>query len=110
MVDGLLYLREGYAGCSVVDISVIVGQVECRDDGRLQVIIFGQISLVFAPCFKESVGLEVRTSFCSSSSLLKRHGYFVWQEASLERKNNVVCCCTEAHLSDTTEVYPEVRH
>lgn len=32
MFDGVLYLREGDAGRSVVDIAVIVGQVECRDD------------------------------------------------------------------------------
>ena len=26
--DGLLYLREGYTGYSVIDIAVIVGQIE----------------------------------------------------------------------------------
>lgn len=28
VVDGLLYLREGYAGYSVIDIAVVVRQIE----------------------------------------------------------------------------------
>lgn len=40
VIDGRLYLREGHAGCGVVDIAVVVRQLEDRDDGRLEVIIF----------------------------------------------------------------------
>ena len=75
MLDGLLHLREGYAGYSMVDIIVVVRQIEYRNDGRSQVIILGQTLLVFTPYFKESIGLEVRGSLRSSSSLLIGHGF-----------------------------------
>ena len=82
MLDGLLCLREGDAGCSVIDIAVVVGQVECRDDGGLQVIILWQGLLGFAPYFEESVRVEVGTSLCSSLSLLKRHGNWIGSKQS----------------------------
>ena len=71
--DGILNLRESYAGCSVVDIAVIVGQVECSDDGRFQVIIFGQMFVVCVPCFEKRIGIEFGAYFRSRPSLLKHH-------------------------------------
>lgn len=77
MLDGVLYLREGDTGCSVIDIAVIVGQVEGGNDGGLQVIVLRQSLLGLAPCFEESVRVEIGTSSCSSLSLLKRHGNWI---------------------------------
>ena len=71
--DGILNLRESYAGCSVVDIAVIVGQIECSDDGRSQVIILRQLFVICVPCFKKSIGIECGTSFGARPSLLKHH-------------------------------------
>ena len=80
MVDGLLYLREGYTCYSVVNIAVMMRQVERRDDGGLQIVVLRQTLFALAPCFEESIGLEVGGSFCWSSSLLKRHCRFDSQE------------------------------
>ena len=71
--DGILDLRESYAGCSVVDIAVIVGQIECGDDGRSQVIILWQLFVICVPCFKKSIGIEHGTSFSSRPYLLKHY-------------------------------------
>ena len=76
VLDGLLYLRKGHAGYSVVDITVVVRQIEYGDDGRFQVIVLGHILFVFTPCFKDSIRLKVGRSLGSSSSLLIRHGLF----------------------------------
>ena len=73
MSDGILNLRESYAGSSVVDIAVIVGQVECSDDGRSQVIILRQLFVICVPCFEKSIGIECRTSFGSRPSSLMHH-------------------------------------
>ena len=71
--DGILNLRESDAGCSVVDVAVIVGQIECSDDGRSQVIILWQLFVICVPCFEKSIGIERGTSFSSRPSLLKHH-------------------------------------
>ena len=76
VLDGLLDLRKSYAGYGVIDIAVVVGQIECGYDGRSQVIVLGQPLFVFAPYFKENIGLEVGTPLGSSSSLLIGHGLF----------------------------------
>ena len=73
MSDGILNLRESYAGCSVVDIAVIVGQTECSNDGRSQVIILRQLFVICVPCFEKSIGIECGTSFSSRPSLLRHH-------------------------------------
>ena len=74
MIDGFLHLRESHTGGSVVDIAIIVGEVECRDDGRLQVIVVRQGFLVLSPRFEERIWFKVRAPFRSSSYLPERHG------------------------------------
>ena len=71
--DGILNLRESYAGCSVVDIAVIVGQIECSDDRRSQVVILRQMFVIRVPCFKKRIGIECGTSFSSRPSLPKHN-------------------------------------
>ena len=82
VLDGILYLRKGYAGYSMVDMAVVVRQIEYGDDGRSQVIVLGHTLFFFTPCFKESIGLKVGGSLRSSSSLLIGHGLFSWQVLS----------------------------
>lgn len=55
MADSLLDLSEGDAGDSMVDVIVVGREVEGLNDGRAEVVVFGERTTARLPLRKESV-------------------------------------------------------